>query len=137
MKENISLAINQMIMPNSSFEEFITLAKKLNVKAIEIRNDIATNLIEENKPNQIKKICEENSIEILTINALQKFNIWNEERSKELIELCDYASQAGIKAIVLVPLNDNSINNEKDLSEDNAKKLKSFYDDFVARFSKK
>ena len=55
MKENISLAINQMIMPNSSFEEFITLAKKLNVKAIEIRNDIATNLIEENKPNQIKK----------------------------------------------------------------------------------
>lgn len=114
MKENISLAINQMIMPNSSFEEFITLAKKLNVKAIEIRNDIATNLIEENKPNQIKKICEENSIEILTINALQKFNIWNEERSKELIELCDYASQAGIKAIVLVPLNDNSINNEKD-----------------------
>jgi len=30
-----------------------------------------------------------------------------------------------------------SINNEKDLSEDNAKKLKSFYDDFVARFSKK
>jgi len=30
-----------------------------------------------------------------------------------------------------------SINNEKDLSEDNAKKLKSFYDDFVVRFSKK
>ena len=30
-----------------------------------------------------------------------------------------------------------AINNEKDLSEDNAKKLKSFYDDFVARFSKK
>ena len=114
MKKNISLAINQMIMPNSSFEEFITLAKKLNVKAIEIRNDIATNLIEENKPNQIKKICEENSIEILTINALQKFNIWNEERTKELIKLCDYASQTGIKAIVLVPLNDNSINNEKD-----------------------
>ena len=25
--------------------------------------------------------------------------------------------------------------NEKNLSEDNAKKLKSFYDDFVARFS--
>ena len=30
-----------------------------------------------------------------------------------------------------------SINNEKDLSEDNANKLKSFYDDFVVRFSKK
>ena len=30
-----------------------------------------------------------------------------------------------------------SINNEKDLSENNAKKLKSFYDDFVTRFSKK
>jgi F-type H+-transporting ATPase subunit alpha len=30
-----------------------------------------------------------------------------------------------------------SINNEKDLSEDNAKKLKSFYDDFIVRFSKK
>ena len=32
---------------------------------------------------------------------------------------------------------EEEINNEKDLSEDNAKKLKSFYDDFVARFSKK
>ncbi|HJL58194.1 MAG: F0F1 ATP synthase subunit alpha [Pelagibacteraceae bacterium] len=30
-----------------------------------------------------------------------------------------------------------SINKDKDLSEDNAKKLKSFYDDFIVRFSKK
>ncbi len=30
-----------------------------------------------------------------------------------------------------------AINNKKDLSEDNANKLKSFYDDFVTRFSKK
>ena len=37
------------------------------------------------------EICEENSIKILSINALQKFNFWNKDREKELIFLCQYA----------------------------------------------
>ena len=104
-----SFALNQIILPNKPFEDFINFSKKLNIKSIEIRNDIKTNLIEENDPIKIKNICEENSINILSINALQKFNIWNKDRENELISLCKYADKANINAIVLVPLNDGSI----------------------------
>ena len=104
-----SFALNQIILPNKPFEDFIHFSKKLNIKSIEIRNDIKTNLIEENDPIKIKNICEENLINILSINALQKFNIWNKDRENELISLCKYADKANINAIVLVPLNDGSI----------------------------
>ena len=111
---SISFALNQILFPDAPFENFISFSKKLNVKAIEIRNDIKTNLIEENDPIKIKNICEENAIKILSINALQKFNFWNKDREKELISLCKYADKANINAIVLVPLNDGSINSPKE-----------------------
>ena len=111
---SISFALNQILFPDSPFENFISFSKKLNVKAIEIRNDIKTNLIEENDPIKVKNICEENSIKILSINALQKFNFWNKDREKELIFLCKYADKANIDSIVLVPLNDGSINSAKE-----------------------
>ena len=38
-----NLSINQIVMKNSSFDEFITFTKKLNIQNIEIRNDIKTN----------------------------------------------------------------------------------------------
>ena len=56
---------------NSSFDEFITFTKKLNIQNIKIRNDIKTNLVRENEPQKIKDICDNHSIKILTINALQ------------------------------------------------------------------
>ncbi len=111
---SISFALNQILFPDAPFENFISFSKKLNVKAIEIRNDIKTNLIEENDPIKIKNLCEENSIKILSINALQKFNIWNKDREKELISLCKYADKANINSIVLVPLNDGSINSHEE-----------------------
>ena len=77
-----NLSINQIVMKNSSFDEFITFTKKLNIQNIEIRNDIKTNLVRENELQKIKDICDNHSIKILTINALQKFNIWNEQRKK-------------------------------------------------------
>lgn len=110
--KQISFAVNQIILPDSPFENFISFVQKLNIDAIEIRNDIKTNLIEENDPIKIKNICEENSINILSINALQKFNIWNKDRENELISLCKYADKANINAIVLVPLNNGSINSQ-------------------------
>ena len=117
MTKKIPFSLNQIILPGSSFDDFLLLAKKLDVKAIEIRNDIATNLIEENNPNRIKDICEENSVKIISINALQKFDIWNTDRAKEFVTLCDYASTANVEAIVLVPLNDGSVIDSKEYRE--------------------
>ena len=109
-----NLSINQIVMKNSSFDEFITFTKKLNIQNIEIRNDIKTNLVRENEQQKIKDICDNQSIKILTINALQKFNIWNEQRKNELIELCSFANKASILSVVLVPLIDGSFPKEED-----------------------
>ncbi len=112
--KNLSFALNQIMLPEASFTDFIYFAKKLDIHAIEIRNDIKTNLIKENDPLQVKEESEKNSIKILSINALQKFNLWNSDRKEELINLCEYAEKANICSIVLVPLNDGSIQSEKD-----------------------
>ena len=112
--KNLSFALNQIMLPEASFTDFIYFAKKLDIHAIEIRNDIRTNLIKENDPLQVKEECEKNTVKILSINALQKFNIWNSDRKEELINLCEYAEKANISSIVLVPLNDGSIQSEKD-----------------------
>ena len=111
--KNISFALNQIMLPEAPLIDFIHFAKKLDIDAIEIRNDIRINLIKENNPSIVKEECEKNSIKILSINALQKFNIWNKDRENELISLCKYADKANISAIVLVPLNDGSIISQK------------------------
>ena len=113
----ISYALNQIIVPQSSLIDLINLAKSIGVSAIEIRNDIPVNLIEENRPESIKTLSESNCIRILTVNALQKFNLWNEERLNELVELCKFSSVAGVEAIVLVPLNDGSVTDDIDQRE--------------------
>lgn len=129
-----TFAINQIITKYSKFEDFISFAKQLNINKIEIRNDIKENLLLENKPLEVKDLCKKNKINILSINALQKFNIWNNEREIELLQLCDYASKANVWAIVLVPLNDGSVPNETDqidllrLSLRNISKILNNYD---------
>ena len=133
MNRNISFALNQIIAPNSSLKEFVFLSKKLGIEAIEIRNDVATNLINENKPYQLRDFCEKNFLKILTINALQKFNIWTAKRSKEFIALCEYASAAGIEAIVLVPLNNGTIvdnKTQKELLQNSLKSIINILDDY-------
>ena len=107
--KNLSFALNQIMLPEASFTDFIYFAKKLDIHAIEIRNDIKTNLIKENEPIKVREESEKNSIKILSINALQKFNIWNSDRKEELINLCEYAEKANISSIVLVPQNYGSI----------------------------
>jgi len=102
-KENF--ALNRIISPNLSFNHFIKLVKKTKLQNIEIRNDLLTNKIENENLRYIKEITSKNKIEIISINALQKFNIWNKDREKELLFLCKYAKKIGCKGIVLVPLN--------------------------------
>ena len=133
MNRNISFALNQIIAPNSSLKEFVFLSKKLGIETIEIRNDVATNLINENKPYKLRDFCEKNFLKILTINALQKFNLWNNDRLNELRKLCKFASSAGIQAIVLVPLNDGAINDiieQRNLLKHSLKEIVQILNDF-------
>ena len=112
-----NFALNHIISPNLNLEKFFILSNKLKIKFIEIRNDLPKIDLSKIEP----------------INALQKFNIWDRKREKELLYLCDFAKKCDVKAIVLVPLNTGEFtekNERVNLLNNSLKKINLILNDF-------
>lgn len=102
-------ALNHMTAPAMPLNDFFSLAKSLGIAAVEIRNDLAGNAIIDGTPaSEVKALAENNGLTIISINALQRFNEWNDDRVLQAQELIAYARDCGAKALVLVPVNDGS-----------------------------
>jgi 2-keto-myo-inositol isomerase len=104
-----------MIYPNAPIEVFIDLARTVGVTKIELRNDLnGRGIIDDMSPESFTAFAKRGGIEVMTINALQKFNLPHREvdAAHELDELIALALQIGCPAIVLCP------NNETDDSRD-------------------
>lgn len=100
-------ALNHIIQPSLSIDAFFSLANSTQCSAVEIRNDLdGTAILDGTDPMTIKRLSREYSLDILSINALQKFNLWNAERFSQANELFDYAQTCGAAAVVLVPENE-------------------------------
>jgi len=70
------IGLNRILLPGLSLEDFFKLSADLELHKIELRNDLAgTGIITPHSPEQVKGLSEKYNIEILTINALQKFNL--------------------------------------------------------------
>ena len=105
MSINNTFALNHILAPNLNIHDFFKLAKNLNIQNIEIRNDLPKISLYNINAKIIKELVNNYNVNILSINALQKFNIWNKERKEELISLSEFAKKFDCKGIVLVPLN--------------------------------
>jgi len=106
---SIRFALNHMCAPSLSLEAFFAAAKQLGIDSVEIRNDLAGNAILDGTPAvAVKELAVRHGLAIISINALQRFNEWTEERAREAAELIDYARDCGARALVLVPVNDGS-----------------------------
>ena len=57
----MKFSLNQILFSNISFNNFVNFASDLNLSAVEILNDIETNLIKENDPSKLKNLCSEKS----------------------------------------------------------------------------
>jgi 2-keto-myo-inositol isomerase len=102
-------ALNHMCAPSLPLAAFFALAKRLGVSQVEIRNDLAGNaILDGTSPADVKAAAVSSGLDIATINALQKFNHWDEKRAIEAEALASYAAACGAKALVLVPNNDGS-----------------------------
>jgi 2-keto-myo-inositol isomerase len=102
-------ALNHMTAPRLDIGGFFDLARSLGIGAAEIRNDLQGNaILDGTPPSEIRALAGAAGIEIISINALQRFNEWTDEREQEAIELAAYARDCGAKALVLVPVNDGS-----------------------------
>ena len=90
MAADIRFALNHMAAPKLRLGEFFALAQKLGIREVEIRNDLAGNVIlDGTPPATVKAAAEATGITIISINALQRFNEWTPDaatRKKILVD---------------------------------------------------
>ncbi len=104
-----NFALNHMSAPRLGLDAFFDLATETGITSVEIRNDLAGNAILDGTPAEmVLAKAAERDVDIVSINALQRFNEWNNERTAEARHLIGFAAACGAKAIVLVPTNDGT-----------------------------
>ena len=109
------IGLNRILFPKENLEEFFKLSADMGLHKIELRNDLAgIGIIAPYSPEQVKGLSEKYNIKILTINALQKFNLGAvlPKILAELKEMIRLAVAIDCEAIVLVPTND--VNDKRD-----------------------
>jgi 2-keto-myo-inositol isomerase len=108
-------ALNRIISPSMGFAEFVQFTAGLGLSKIELRNDLPgkpeiTDIVDGLKPAEAVAITRGEGVGIISINALQKFNLPSrrKDRIEELKRLLELAAAIDCAAVVLCP------NNEKD-----------------------
>ncbi|WP_145590924.1 TIM barrel protein [Yersinia aleksiciae] len=98
--------INRKIAPNLSIESFFRLVKKCGLNKVELRNDMPSGKVtDELNTAQLNALANEYDIEIVTINALQYFNL-PERRSvllQEAEEMLKLAQAIHCHGVILCP----------------------------------
>ncbi|MBG1233506.1 TIM barrel protein [Aestuariivirga litoralis] len=102
----MKFSLNHMVSPHLNYAEFFDLALRLGVNAVEIRNDIPTALMGIKNAKAIGKLAQDKGIEIINVNALQRWNQWDLKKSDEAKRLAEYTATTGAKNLILVPTND-------------------------------
>jgi 2-keto-myo-inositol isomerase len=107
--------LNRIAAPLLSLEDFFKLASDAGIYKVELRNDLpqktaVKDIIDGLKPAEAARMARDGGIEIITINALQKFNLPSvrESRLEELKALLELSAAIGCKAVVLCPNNDGA-----------------------------
>jgi len=100
-------ALNHSIAPGRRFRDFAQIARALDLADVEIRNDLpGVEIADGTSAAEMRRIAAELGVRIATINALQRFDDWNEIRAGEARSLAGYARECGARALVLCPVND-------------------------------
>jgi 2-keto-myo-inositol isomerase len=104
-------AINRIAAPSLTLAQFYDLAAELGVRKVELRNDLgAGGIIDGMKSADAASLALARGIEVISINALQKFNLasMRAKASGELEGLLELAAEIHCKSIVLCPNNDSA-----------------------------
>lgn len=111
MIERKRFAMNRICCPALSLEDFFRLTADTGLSKVELRNDLpGAQVIDGMSPAQAAALANTLGVTIVTINALQKFNL-PERRSPamaELEKLLQLAREIRCPALVLCPNNDPS-----------------------------
>ena len=70
------ISLNRILFPGLSLEEFFKSSSDMGLNKVELRNDLpGMGIIDPYSPEQVKDLTQKYHIRILSINALQKFNL--------------------------------------------------------------
>ncbi|CNG95396.1 Predicted sugar epimerase [Yersinia thracica] len=98
--------INRKIAPNLSIESFFRLVKKCGLNKVELRNDMPGGKVtDELSSAQLNTLTDEYGIEIVTINALQYFNLPEHRPAllKEAENMLKQAKAINCRGVILCP----------------------------------
>ena len=101
--------LNRIIAPTMKLEEFFNFAVSVGIHKVELRNDLANPDPIDNLKHEIAaKMARDLGLEIISINALQKFNLASarEKATTELKALLTLCNALRCGAVVLCPNND-------------------------------
>jgi len=111
MNDSGKFALNRIACPSLSLPDFLSFAKKIGIRKIELRNDIRDgSVLDGISPDKAAALLKERGLQAITINALQKFNLASARpRAKaELAELLATCLVIDCPAVVLCPNNDGA-----------------------------
>ena len=98
-------ALNRMVAPNLLLDGFLTLARKVGAKAVEVRNDVDGREFADGTPaKDLRRRISDAGLKVASINALQRFNDWMPDREREARALIEYAAALGAPGIVMCPV---------------------------------
>ena len=107
-------SINRITCPAFSLKDFFSFTAGLGLSKVELRNDLpgkpkVEDIIDGLKPAEVSAMAKDMGIEIISINALQKFNLPSMRKDclDELNRMLDLSAKINCKAIVLCPNNDS------------------------------
>ncbi|MFS8149196.1 TIM barrel protein [Vreelandella titanicae] len=107
VQHSIQFALNHMVNPRWTPQQLIEAAAEMGVGAVELRNDVGGNsIVDLDSASSAGQRARELGIEVLSINALYPFNVWNEEREGQAETLAQWVHEAGGRGLVLCPLVD-------------------------------
>lgn len=109
MLDTLRFALNRIIYPALDLEGFFTLTRELGLNKVELRNDLpGGQILDDASPEEVTALAEKYEIQIITINALQHFNLGSllDQVSANLKAMVHTASAIGCGAVVLCPHND-------------------------------
>ena len=122
--------MNRIICPDLGVGNFFKLAADVGIKKVELRNDLpGTGIIDELSPARVRELADQCGIEIITINALQKFNLGciRSQLIEELQQLIELAKSIRCRAIVFCPnIDARDTRNLDQIRKETPENLKSF-----------
>jgi 2-keto-myo-inositol isomerase len=111
MIERTRFSLNRILCPSMGLEDFFRFTADLGLTKVELRNDLpGAEIVDGMPPVKAAALAVKHGVSIISINALQHFNLKSAEAGNltELKSLLDMAAALHCGAVVLCPHNDKN-----------------------------